>query len=120
MLQDLPADIAETVEPTLVEEPVEELAEEPVEELAEEEDISITQEDMEEVALRALGRMTLQELIDDSVSALVEVYTARPESYLYDAMHYNDADRNQPSPFMDLIQYLKDVREDESPRDNNS
>ena len=112
MLQDLPADIEETVEPTLVEEPVEE----PVAE----EDISITQEDMEEVALRALGRMTLQELIDDSVSALVEVYTARPESYLYDAMHYNDADRNQPSPFMDLIQYLKDVREDESPRDNNS
>ena len=116
MLQDLPADIAETVEPTLVEEPVEE----PVEELAEEEDISITQEDMEEVALRALGRMTLQELIDDSVSALVEVYIARPESYLYDAMHYSDADRDQPSPFMDLVQYLKDVRKDESPRDNNS
>jgi len=116
MLQDLPADIAETVEPTLVEEPIEE----PVEELIEEEDISITQEDMEEVALRALGRMTLQELIDDSVSALVEVYTARPESYLYDAMHYDDADRNQPSPFMDLVQYLKDVRKDESPRDSSS
>jgi len=117
MLQDLPADIAEPVEPILVEEPVEELIEEPVEE---EEDISITQEDMEEVALRALGRMTLQELIDDSVSALVEVYIARPESYLYDAMHYSDADRDQPSPFMDLVQYLKDVRKDESPRDNNS
>jgi len=116
MLQDLPADIAEPVEPILVEEPVEELIEEPVEE----EDISITQEDMEEVALRALGRMTLQELIDDSVSALVEVYIARPESYLYDAMHYSDADRDQPSPFMDLVQYLKDVRKDESPRDNNS
>jgi len=116
MLQDLPADIAETVEPTLVEEPIEEPVEEPVEE----EDISITQEDMEEVALRALGRMTLQELIDDSVSALVEVYIARPESYLYDAMHYSDADRDQPSPFMDLVQYLKDVRKDESPRDNNS
>jgi hypothetical protein len=75
---------------------------------------------MEEVALRALGRMTLQELIDDSVSALVEVYIARPESYLYDAMHYSDADRDQPSPFMDLVQYLKDVRKDESPRDSSS
>ena len=117
MLQDLPADLQEEVEPTQEEEPIEE---EPVEEEPVEEDISITQEDMEEVALRALGRMTLQELIDDSVSALVEVYIARPESYLYDAMHYSDADRDQPSPFMDLIQYLKDVREDESPRDSSS
>ena len=77
-------------------------------------------EAMEEVALRALGRMTLQDLIDDSVLALVEVYTARPQSYFYDAAHYNDEDREQPSPFMDLIQYLKDVREDESPRDTDS
>ena len=80
----------------------------------------ITHDDMEEVALRALGRMSLQELIDDSVSALVEVYRARPESYAYDAAHYNDVDREQPSPFMDLIQYLKDVGEDESPRDTDS
>ena len=79
-----------------------------------------TIEDMEEVALRALGRMSLQDLIDDSVLALVEVYTARPQSYFYDAAHYNDEDREQPSPFMDLIQYLKDVREDESPRDTDS
>ena len=81
---------------------------------------TVSQEDMEEVALRALGRMTLQDLIDDSVLALVEVYTARPQSYFYDAAHYNDEDREQPSPFMDLIQYLKDVREDESPRDTDS
>ena len=67
-------------------------------------------EDMEEVALRALGRMTLQDLIDDSVLALVEVSTARPQSYFYDAAHYNDEDREQPSPFMDLIQYLKEVQ----------
>ena len=116
MLQDLPADLQEEAEPTQVEEPIEE----PIEEAPVEEDIPITQEDMEEVALRAIGRMTLQELIDDSVAALVEVYTARPESYVYDAVHYNDADRDQPSPFMDLVQYLKDVREDESPRDSSS
>ena len=90
------------------------------EESSQEDDIDITQDDMEEVALRALGRMSLQELIDDSVSALVEVYKARPESYAYDAAHYNDEDREQPSPYMDLIQYLKDVREDESPRDTDS
>ena len=106
MLQDLPVDLQEEVNPPQVEEPIEEDA--------------ITQEDMEEVALRALGRMTLQEVIDDSVAALIEVYKARPESYVYDAVHYNDADREQPSPFMDLIQYLKDVREDEFPRDIDS
>ena len=107
MLQDLPTDLQEEVEPTQEEEPIEE-------------DTSITQEDMEEVALRAIGRMTLQDLIEDSVAALVEVYRARPESYVYDAVHYNDADREQPSPFMDLVQYLKDIREDESPRDTDS
>jgi len=90
------------------------------EESPQEDNSDITQDDMEEVALRALGRMSLQELIDDSVSALVEVYKARPESYAYDAAHYNDADKEQPSPFMDLIQYLKDVGEDESPRDTDS
>ena len=90
------------------------------EESPQEDTSDITQDDMEEVALRALGRMSLQELIDDSVSALVEVYRARPESYAYDAAHYNDVDREQPSPFMDLIQYLKDVGEDESPRDTDS
>ena len=90
------------------------------EESPQEDTSDITQDDMEEVALRALGRMSLQELIDDSVSALVEVYIARPESYAYDAAHYNDVDREQPSPFMDLIQYLKDVGEDESPRDTDS
>ena len=106
MLQDLPVDLQEEVNPPQVEEPIEEDA--------------ITQEDMEEVALRALGRVPLQDLINDSVSALVEVYKARPESYAYDAAHYNDEDREQPSPYMDLIQYLKDVREDESPRDTDS
>ena len=71
---------------------------------------TVTQEDMEEVALRALGRIPLQDLINDSVSALVEVYKARPESYAYDAAHYDDDDVETPNPFMDLIQYLKEVQ----------
>ena len=78
-----------------------------------------TQEEMEEVALRALGRMTLQELINDSIIALVEVYKARPESFTYDAAHYNDEDVNNYTPFMDLIQYLQDMKVDESPRNTN-
>jgi len=78
-----------------------------------------TQEEMEEVALRALGRMTLQDFINDSISALLEVYKARPESFAYDAAHYDDEDANNPTPFMDLIQYLQEVQTDESPRNTN-
>ena len=77
---------------------------------------TISEEEMEEVALRALGRVPLQDLINDSVSALVEVYKARPESYAYDASHYDDDDVETPNPFMDLIKYLQDVKENESPR----
>lgn len=79
-----------------------------------------TEEEMEEVALRAIGRMTLQELINDSISALVEVYTARPESFQYDADHYDDEDASTPNPFLDLIKYLQDVRNDEHSRDSSS
>ena len=71
-----------------------------------------TIEDMEEVALSAVGRISVQDLIDDSVSALVEVYKARPESYYFDARHYDDANANTPSPFLDLIQYLREVNPD--------
>ena len=77
-------------------------------------------EDMEEVALRALGRIPLQELINDSVAALVEVYKARPESYYYDASHYDDEDVENPNPFMDLIQYLKEIHSVESDRDSTA
>jgi len=80
------------------------------------EEVNPTQEDMEDVALRAIGRMTVQEFLEDSISALVEVYKARPESYTYDAAHYDDEDVETPNPFMDLIKYLQDVKENESPR----
>ena len=69
-----------------------------------------SQESMEEVALQALGRMTLQEIIEDATQALVEVYKARPQSYAYDAAHYHDEDVTRTTPFMDLIQYLIDSR----------
>ena len=69
-------------------------------------------EDMEEVALSAVGRMSVRDLIDDSVLALVEVYKVRPDSYYFDANHYNDDNKNTPSPFLDLIQYLREVNPD--------
>jgi hypothetical protein len=85
----------------------------------ENEEFNPTQEDMEEVALRALGRMTLQEFIEESISALVEVYKAKPESFAYDAAHYSDEDAHNPNPFIDLIKYLQEVKPDESPRNTN-
>jgi len=49
--------------------------EEEVEEVEEEvlDSVVPTIEDMEEVALSAVGRISIQDLIDDSVQALVEV-----------------------------------------------
>ncbi|MAF24647.1 hypothetical protein CL634_03600 [bacterium] len=76
-----------------------------------------TIEDMEEVALSAVGRISIQDLIDDSVRALVEVYKARPESYYFDARHYDDSNKNSPSPFLDLIQYLREVNPDSYSQD---
>ena len=91
-----------------------EVLEEDVEEDIEEiiDAVMPTIEDMEEVALSAVGRMSIQDLIDDSVLALVEVYKARPDSYYFDARHYDDANQNTPSPFLDLIQYLREVNPD--------
>jgi len=72
--------------------------EEEVEEVEEEvlDSVVPTIEDMEEVALSAVGRISIQDLIDDSVQALVEV----------------DSNTNAPSPFLDLIQYLREVNPD--------
>ena len=89
------------------------------EESPQEDNSDITQDDMEEVALRALGRITLQELINDSIAALVEVYKARPGSYAYDASHYDDEDVETLNPFMDLVQYLKELKVNESDRNPN-
>lgn len=75
-----------------------------------------TQEEMEEIALQAIGKMTLQEIIEDAIQALVEVYKARPQSYEYDAAHYNDEVTREGTPFMDLVQYLKDIKADEPSR----
>jgi len=77
-------------------------------------------EDMEEVALSAVGRMSLQDLIDDSVQALVEVYKARPHSYYYDANNYREENKNSPSPFLDVIQYLREVNPDTYDLDDNA
>ena len=78
-----------------------------------------TQKELEEVALFAIGRMRLQDIIDDSVQLLVELYKRRPESYQYDLdtnLYYiNQKDSDYlDSPFVDLIGYMK---EDESTRD---
>ena len=40
-----------------------------------------TEEELQDVALNAIGKIPLQDLINDAVSALVEVYKAKIEIY---------------------------------------
>tara|TARA_R110002020_G_C16190285_1_gene765466 strand:- start:124 stop:405 length:282 start_codon:yes stop_codon:yes gene_type:complete len=75
-----------------------------------------TEEEYEEVALFAIGRLRVQDLIDDAVKALVVLYKSRPESYEYDKQANRAYNEDQDvdyleSPFMDLIAHLLEVYE---------
>jgi len=77
-------------------------------------------ERMSEVALGAIGKIALQDLINDAVLALVELYKAKPEIYRIDTDEYTETSEVQASPFSDLVAYLQeinDVEEDEDESD---
>ena len=69
-----------------------------------------TEEALQDVALNAIGKIPLQDLINDAVSALVEVYKAKIEIYQLDVDNYNNYPPLLANPFMDLVSYLKEVR----------
>tara|TARA_Y100001951_G_scaffold100971_1_gene105166 strand:- start:134 stop:451 length:318 start_codon:yes stop_codon:yes gene_type:complete len=69
-----------------------------------------TEEELQDVALNAIGKIPLQDLINDAVSALVEVYKAKIEIYQLDVDNYNNYPPLLANPFMDLVSYLKEVR----------
>ena len=58
----------------------------------------------QEVALNAIGKIALQDLINDVVSALVEFYKAQPDIFQLDVDNYPS------TSVMDLVSYLKEVR----------
>ena len=65
---------------------------------------------LQDVALNAIGKIPLQDLINDAVSALVEVYKAKPSIFQLDADNYENYPPLVANPFMDLVTYLKEVR----------
>ena len=69
-----------------------------------------TEEELQDVALNAIGKIPLQDLINDAVSALVEVYKAKIEIYQLDVDNYNNYPPLLANHFMDLVSYLKEVR----------
>lgn len=68
-----------------------------------------SEERMQDIALNAIGKIPLQDLINDAVSALVEVYKARPEICLLDISNYENYPPLIANPFMDLVSYLKEL-----------
>ena len=68
-----------------------------------------SEERMQDIALNALGKIPLQDFINDSVSALIEVYKAKPEICQLDIGNYDNYPPLIANPFMDLVAYLKEL-----------
>jgi len=71
--------------------------------------LDFSEERMTEIALGAIGKIPLQELINDAVSILVEMYKAKPEIYRIDAEEYEEEIELQSNPFSDVVAYLQEI-----------
>ena len=65
---------------------------------------------LQDVALNAIGKIPLQDLINDAVSALVELYKIKPEILQLDVDNYEHYPPLVANPFMDLVNYLKEIQ----------
>ena len=63
----------------------------------------------QDVALNAIGKIPLQDLINDAVSALVEVYKAKPAIFQLDVDNYENYPPLIANPLIDLVSYLREV-----------
>ena len=77
-------------------------------------------ERMSEIALGAIGKIALQDLINDAVLALVELYRAKPEIYRIDTEEYEETTEVQASPFSDLVAYLQEINDVEEDEDESN
>jgi hypothetical protein len=68
-----------------------------------------SEERMQDIALVAIGKIPLQDLINDAVSALIEVYKAKPEICQLDIGNYDNYPPLVANPFMDLVAYLREL-----------
>ena len=71
--------------------------------------LDFSEERMTEVALGAIGKIPLQELINAAVSILVEVYKAKPEVYRIDTEEYEELPELQSNPLSDVAVYLQEI-----------
>ena len=78
-------------------------------EVSQEVDESISEETLQDVALNAIGKIPMQDFINDAVSALVEVYKAKPTIFQLDVENYNNYPPLVANPFMDLVTYLQEL-----------
>lgn len=69
-----------------------------------------TEDILQDIALNAIGKIPLQDLINDAVAALVEVYKTRPEILQLDINNYDNYPPLMANPLMDLVNYLKEIR----------
>jgi len=64
---------------------------------------------LQDIALNAIGKIPMQDFINDAVQALVEVYKARHEILQLDIENYDNYPPLVANPFMDLVNYLKEL-----------
>ena len=71
--------------------------------------LDFSEERMTEVALGAIGKIPLQDLINDAVLALIELYKAKPEIYQIDTDQYEATIEVEANPFTDIVAYLQEI-----------
>tara|TARA_R110002020_G_scaffold97182_2_gene232092 strand:- start:501 stop:827 length:327 start_codon:yes stop_codon:yes gene_type:complete len=68
-----------------------------------------TEEILQDVALNAIGKIPMQDFINDAVQALVEVYKMKPEIFQLDVDNYDSYPPLVANPFTDLVTYLREL-----------
>jgi hypothetical protein len=69
----------------------------------------ISDEMLQDVALNAIGKIPMQDFINDAVQALVEVYKMKPDIFQLDVDNYDTYPPYLSNPFMDLVSYLQEL-----------
>ena len=72
-----------------------------------------TRENMITLAQEMICRMEVQDLLSDAFNSLVEVYSVSPLHFQNDSHLYNTKHSRYKGPFMELVNYLKEVIIDE-------
>ena len=77
-----------------------------------------TEENMVTLAQEMICRMEVQDLLSDAFNSLVEVYRVSPLHFQNDSALYTTNHSKYKGPFMDLIDYFKDVIVEEGVEQN--